>query len=229
MTLSISTLAAIQKVGAAAFSADTKLKAAARDYAERVSAAITENPDKKGNDSLIENWKIVARLSQTLEGIEEELKKVYQVASQLVADDQPSQRDVPVPAAPARSTGKSGDDTPAPLRVKAKKKAVLPKVKVGKVKASKSKVGDGAARPLANGSNPAKLLARLEGLLNANEFTGISQTLVAKETGIPLGSMTAAIKKLVETGWLVIGPNGSLKLVAAQPAVPPVSESPSNA
>lgn len=224
MTLSISTLAAIQKVGAAAFSADTKLKAAARDYAERVSVAITEDPDKQGNDSLIENWKIVARLSQTLEGIEEELKKVYQVASQLVADDQPSQREAAAPATPTRATNKSGDDTPAPLRVKAKTKAVLPKVK-----ASKVKVGDGAAKPLANGSNPAKLLSRLEGVLNANEFTGISQTLVAKETGIPLGSMTAAIKKLVETGWLVTGPNGSLKLVTAQPAAAPTSESPSNA
>jgi hypothetical protein len=229
MTLSISTLAAIQKVGAAAFSADTKLKAAARDYAERVSAAITVDPDKKGNDSLIENWKIVARLSHTLEGIEEELKKVYQVASQLVADDQPSQREVAAPATPTRATSKSGDDTPAPLRVKAKTKAVLPKVKVSKVKASKVKVGDGAAKPLANGSNPAKLLSRLEGVLNANEFTGISQTLVAKETGIPLGSMTAAIKKLVETGWLVTGPNGSLKLVTAQPAAAPTSELLSNA
>lgn len=223
MTLSISTLAAIQKVGAAAFSADTKLKAAARDYAERVSVAITEDPDKQGNDSLIENWKIVARLSQTLEGIEEELKKVYQVASQLVADDQPSQRELPVLAAPTRSKSKSSDDTPAPLRVKAKKKAVLVKVKT-----SKSKVGDGAAKPLANGSNPAKLLKHLEGVLNAGEFTGISQTIVAKETGIPLGSMTAAIKKLVETGWIVTGPNGSLKLVTAQP-VQPASGLPLNA
>lgn len=247
MTLSISTLAAIQKVGAAAFSADAKLKIAARDYAERVSAAITESPDKPGNDTLIENWKVVARLSQTLEGIEEELKKVYQVASRLTADDQAGERELPVPVKPTRSVGKAkkraaktmtpaaaalqnaaqqnlasqADLSPTDVVAKPRKKAVSPKAKV-----SKAKVGDGAAKPLVTGSNPAKLLMRLEGLLNASEFTGISQTLVAQETGIPLGSMTAAIKKLVEMGWLVIGPNGSLKLTTAPSTVAPTSELP---
>lgn len=205
MTLSISTLAAIQKVGAAAFSADAKLKAVARDYAERVSAAITENPDQKGNDTLIENWKIVARLSQTLEGIEEELKKVYELASQLTSDDQARAHDLPVVLA-------------KPM----KKKVTLPKVKV---KAGKRKTIAGATKAVEPSSNPAKLLRHLEHLINANEFTAISQTAVARETGIPLGSMTAAIKKLVETGRLVTGPNSSLKLTMAPSDVSPSAPS----
>lgn len=215
MTLSISTLAAIQKVGAAAYQADVKLKAAAKDYAERVSAAIAQSPDKHGTDALIENWRAVARLSQTLEGIEEELKKVYQVASQLAADDQPVVREVPAQAAPTRVAGKTKKGVAKAVTSAA---VALPKVKAKvKAKVSKRKSPAGAAKTLQPGSNPAKLLRHLEPLLNTSEFSGISQTAVAKETGIPLGSMTAAIKKLVETGWVVTGPNGSLKLTMAQP------------
>jgi DNA-binding MarR family transcriptional regulator len=44
----------------------------------------------------------------------------------------------------------------------------------------------------------------------------INQTEVAKKTGIPLGSMTAAIKKAVDKGLITIGPAGSLKLTPTQ-------------
>jgi hypothetical protein len=44
MSLSSSTLSAIQKAGAAAFTADVKLKNAVKEYAQRVNAAIVENP-----------------------------------------------------------------------------------------------------------------------------------------------------------------------------------------
>lgn len=246
MTLSISTLAAIQKVGAAAFQADAKLKAAAQDYAERVSAAITESPDKQGTDALIENWRAVARLSRTLEGIEEELKKVYQAASQLTSDDQLTVNAMPVPAKPTRATGKGKQKviktaitaaaalpdvaqknsarqvelSAIDVVAKPKKKAALPKVKA---KAGKRKV---AAKTMAPTSNPERLLQHLQGLLNTSEFTAISQTGAAKETGIPMGSMTAAIKKLAQTARVVIGPNGSLKLTAVQPELPATSPLP---
>lgn len=86
MSLSNSTLSAIQRVGGAAFTADAKLKKSVRQYAERVNAAMAANPYGLGNDALFENWKGVARLSQTLAGIEEELRKVYRVARELTED-----------------------------------------------------------------------------------------------------------------------------------------------
>ena len=54
MSLSNSTLSAIQKAGAAAFTADVKLKSAVKEYAERVNAAIATNPYNLGNDALFE-------------------------------------------------------------------------------------------------------------------------------------------------------------------------------
>ena len=101
MSLSTSTLSAIQKVGAAAFTADEKLKAAVKKYAERVNDAMVTNPYGLGNNTLFETWKVVARLSQTMAGIEQELKKVYLVASELAADDHPDGVQVLSLAAPA--------------------------------------------------------------------------------------------------------------------------------
>ncbi len=276
MSLSISTLTAIQKVGAAAFTADEKLKKEASHYAERVHAAITNNPYNLGNDNLIENWKVVARLSQTLAGIEQELKKVYQVAAELTGDDQPSVREIPALAAPARSTDRAVsrqamtsaavkvtakqkaskpvktakvakavspvkatpkrseskkalspvDLAPTDVRVKPSKKAAAPKAakvlkvpKTPQTKVSKAAVAGAPAKTSTPGGNPAKLLAYLQGTLNANEFSPISQTTVAKATGIALGSMTAAIKKLVESGQIIAGPTGSYKLADSGPTV----------
>lgn len=60
--------------------------------------------------------------------------------------------------------------------------------------------------------NPAKLLNYLTTVLNADEFTAINQTAIAKVTSIPLGSLTAANKKLIQLGKLLPGPTGSFKL-----------------
>jgi hypothetical protein len=256
MTLSTSTLAAIQKAGSAAFTADAKLKSALKEYAERANAAIANNPYNQGNDALFANWKVLARLSQTLAGIEDELKKVYEVASTLSDDGQPAVREVLAFAAPIRSAGKrvakAVDLTPAVVSRKVKKKAAKPakraaavaplaveagvvdqidlaptdvqikpkkKTAPSKTKVRSAKVAVVAAKTAKLGGNPAKLLQHLEGVLNADEFVEISQTAVGREIGVPLGSMTAATKKLMETGRIVAGPNGSFKLADSQQAV----------
>jgi hypothetical protein len=105
-------------------------------------------------------------------------------------------------AAPARvveaHAAGGGDLTPTDVRVKPRKRAATPAAR--------------AATPQALSGNPAKLLQHLERGLSANEFIEISQTASAQATGIPLGSMTAAIKKLVELGRIIAGPVGSFKL-----------------
>lgn len=227
MSLSSSTLASLQKAGAAVFTADEKLKAAVKDYAQRVHAAMLSNPYGLGNNALFENWKMVARLSQTVSGIEEELKKVYRVAAELTADDQPSVRDLPALAAPQRAAKRavvqavtlvesSTDLTPTDVVVKRKKRqSAAPKK--ARASAPRPALASGQA-PELNG-NAAKLMQHLGRILNADEFTGFSQTAVGQETGIALGSMTAAIKKALETGHLVGGAAGTFKLGSAQPTV----------
>lgn len=282
MSLSSSTLAAIQKVGAAAFVADEKLRTEVKEYGDRVHAAIKKNAYSLGNDTLIENWKVAARLQQTLMGIEQELKKVYQVAADLTADDQPVVGDMPTLATPRAAAKKGGGRSavaaPAPVKDTAKKnaakvgkpaaaakaasktravsppdlsptdvvvkpkkktaapkaaapkaattkavapKAVAPKAKAGKAKA-KAAVAPGKSAAL--GANPTKLLAYFARTLNTGDFSAVNQTMTAQETGIPLGSMTAAIKKLIETGRILSGADGSLKLVASESVSPADSQ-----
>lgn len=226
MPLSTSTLNALQKVGAAAFTAEGRLKKDVKEYAERVHAAIAKNPYSLGNDTLIENWKVAARLSHTLMGIEKELNEVYQVASQLIDDDQPALGEVPALAASVKVTMKKSVGpankvevaqthlTATDVVAKPRKNAATKKTKV-----SKLKIAGTSGKIAAHGSNPAKLFSYFERTLSPSEFSVVSQTAVAKETGIPLGSMTAAIKKLIESGRVTAAPNGSLKLAPSQPPV----------
>lgn len=220
MSLSTSTLSAIQKVGAAAFTADEKLKAAVKKYAERVNDAMVTNPYGLGNNTLFETWKVVARLSQTMAGIEEELKKVYLVASELAADDHPDGVQVLSLAAPASSVVTKTDKrdvAPTDVRVKAKKKPLPATTVKTKIKVATAKREVNASTPLVPTGNALKLMQHLQGVLNANEFTALNQTAVASATGIPMGSMTAALKKLIAGGHLIAGPSGSFQLVASQP------------
>lgn len=80
-------------------------------------------------------------------------------------------------------------------------------------KGAKVKAGTTAVATQELQGNPAKLLAYLLKILNTDSFEHIIQTAVAKDTGIPLGSMTAALARLTKAGRLVAGPQGSYKLV----------------
>lgn len=87
MTISNSTISSIQKTGAAAYVASEKLKKEAGNYAKRVREALNENPFDLNNDALIDNWKIVAKLVQTLTGMESELKNIHRIASNLATEE----------------------------------------------------------------------------------------------------------------------------------------------
>lgn len=211
MSLSNTTLSAIQQAGTAVFAADVELKTAVRDYAERVQAALADNPYSLGNDTMFETWKVLARLSQTMVGIEEELKKIYHVAANLIADDQPllvqaSALEAPTPAVDALEPAQD-NLTPTDVVAKTRKRTSKP--------VPKKPAAMPANAPAAS-SNTAKLVQHLQTVLNKNKFSPINQTLVAQNSGIPLGSMTAAIKKAIELGLIVAGPAGSLKLGKTQ-------------
>lgn len=277
MSLSSSTLVAIQKAGAAVFTADEMLKLAAKDFADRVNASMATNPDNLDNDALIESWKTVARLSQAMAGIEAEIKRVFLSASELTSVAQPSVAATPKRTAKAETVVSSGkvkaskkstratagapipsaiDLTPTDVVIKSKKKAAKPQASVATtpktarvkktsptapVPASPTKVEvklkkrAGASQekvisaksakvktqPGALIGNPAKLLLQLERLLNTSDFVEINQTAIAKDADIAMGSMTAAIKKLVDLGHITTGPAGSYKLAA--PAVAEVA------
>lgn len=207
MSLNKELLATLQKAGAAVFDADAQLKLAVKSYGERVQAAVGSNPFHLGNDTLFENWKMVARLSKTVAAMEEDLNNVYQMASAL-SDVEPSLPElVTALSAPAPDAAAEMASPPAPdsslaatdVKIKRKKKAVA------------AKPGPAPASPLP--SNADKLLKHLKYVLKTKGFTPVNQTAVAKATGIPLGSMTASLKRLVASGRLQANDASQFKLV----------------
>lgn len=219
MSLNKEILATIQKAGAAVFDAEAQLKAAVKSYGERVQAAMGSNPYHLGNDSLFENWKLVARLSQTMTGMEEELRKVYQVATELNDDEHSSVTAMPALSAPVHLSPR-GVVTPSDqkatlavtdVKIKKANKTSKATTATGLKSAPilpKSSSGKAAVLP----KNAVTLLKHLGAVLNVKDFTEFNQTKASQATGIPLGSMTASLKRLLTDGHLAVGPTGQYKL-----------------
>ncbi len=240
MSLTPTHLSALQQAGAAAFTADAELKNAVQAYAVRVTSAMQANPFGLGNDALFENWKRVARLSQTLAGIEEELKKVYFMAEELMSEDTPAVQPMAALSAPVAPTpapvGVEDQLAPTDVRIKSARKtarkvapfvtksvkAVKPakpaptKAPLAVAAVPKAAAVAAAAVSGALGGNAAKLLQHLQGSLNTKEFLPFNQSSGSLATGIPLGSMTAALRKLTQTGRIVAGPGGRFMLKATR-------------
>ncbi|MFZ2219513.1 MAG: hypothetical protein WAV85_12665 [Rhodoferax sp.] len=200
MSLASSTLAAIQQAGAAVYAADADLKQVVQTYAARVTAAMAANPFGLGNDALFENWKTLARLSQSMTAIEAELKKVYFVAEDVVDPDGPAVTALPALAAPTASTATD-------VVVKSATRAGTR----GRRAERRSVAAPEPERSSLPG-NAAKLLKYLETVLTTDHFQPIKPTVSARHVEMPLGSVSAAIKKLVTSGHLVAGPAGGFKL-----------------
>jgi hypothetical protein len=220
MSLSSTTLAALQQAGSAVYAADAALKTTVRDYAERVNLAMAANPFGLGNDALFDNWKLVARLSQTLAGIEEELKKVYQVACELSTEDGPSVDPLPALAAPtllsATVVATTPDSAPTDVKVKRRKKVAkvaAPAPQAQAKRAAKSAKPAPTTQTAVSG-NAAILLKHLPKVLNNRQFTRLNQSACAQATGIAAGSINAAVRKLLASGHLLSGPSGSFRLAA---------------
>ena len=189
MAISKATLAAIQKTSTFAHNLKSALQAETKKYSDRLSKALSTNANGNAFELLdgpeITNWKSVGKLAKMVDAIEAELSSAFKFASDLVnGTPQVAAKGPQVTAAQAKA---------AP----AKKAAPTAGVKVS--------VGRG-------GANAEKLLAQLSSTLSSDEFTVLKPTALAKTTSIPLGSMTATLKKLTETGDLVLGKNGGYKL-----------------
>jgi len=189
MAISKATLAAIQKTGAFAHNLKLALQAETKKYSDRLSKALSSNANGNAFELLdgpeIANWKSVGKLAKMVDAIEAELNSAFKFASDLVTGaPQASEKGPQIPVAEVKA---------APARKAA------PKAQ------AKATTGRG-------GANTEKLLAQLSSTLNSDEFTVLKQTALAKTTSIPLGSMTAALKKLTENGDLVLGKNGGYKL-----------------
>jgi len=201
MPISIQALAAIQAAGAAVFAADKQLKSVAQTYADRVNSAMQANPFDLANDSMFEDWKSVARLSQALARIESELKQVYELASSLNKDSKPvgsaHLRALAGPSAGPRARATEHAD-------------LIQAIDATDVRVKKAPRRSKRAPMLAG--NAVKLLTQLQQELTAHDFVKLNRSRLALSAGLPKGSINAAIRKLLAEGCLLQNVAGALKL-----------------
>lgn len=213
MTLSPKILAIIQKAGTAVFNADAAMKSAVADSARQMSDAMAKNPFDGQHDSLYQNWKNVARISQALGAIEAEMKSLYALAASSTA------KNATVVALPA-----PGATMPLEVLraidvtdVVAKR---TPQKRKGAKRPAKAAANQSAKRVSARsrraggGDNTAKVLAHLQTVLNDQTFTKLNQSAIATAIGLPKGSIGASVKKLIQDGKLVQGGAKEFKLAA---------------
>jgi len=176
------------------------LRAEAKKYADRLSKALSDSADGNVFDLLegpqINNWKGVGKLSKMVEGIEKELMAVMQLATELVADVQKVSQEILAASAPQPVVA-------APKKVPTKSKT--------------------AVVPSSKESNPSKLLSVLTAKLSSDEFTILTQTEMAKAAGIPMGSITAIIKRLAASGAIELNADGTGYKLASKPSQAPAA------
>jgi hypothetical protein len=192
MPLATPTLAAIQTAGAAVFAAEAELKAAVQHHADQVHAAMRDTPFDAGNDGLFEDWKTAARLAQALARIEAELRQVYALAASLDGPGLAAPAPLPALAAPASQVELLRDISATDVRIK--------------------KVPARPAAPSVLRGNPAKVLARLQQILPARGALKVNRSSLARDSGLPKGSINAALTQLARQGHIVLGRAGELRL-----------------
>jgi hypothetical protein len=204
MPLSSKTLNAIQSAGSAMFTADAQLKAAVKDYAAQVHAAMLQNPFDVANDSLFEEWKSVCRLSQAVGQIEAELRKIHAAASNL--------HGLALPTNKPRALAAPVSTEPSTLVVVEQVDATDVVIKRPRKIRRKASGKARSAGPLP--SNATVLLAHLVKLLNPDTFTKVNQSSIAIAINMPKGSIGASMTKLVKEGFLAHDPAQGYKLTA---------------
>jgi len=220
MSLSKTTLSAIQQAGQGLHKATLVVSAAVREQAEHMVATVATLPYQAEGEQAFANFKMLARLSQDLQSLEEQLRALYATASELAS---PEMDVVSLPRASARARAVNmaqnnlAEDVivkPASARrAKAGAKA-KPKATPKAAKATKADKAPKAAKPLTLTSNDRRVLDYLKTVLKTDSWTTLTGAAVAQGAAMPLGSVGISLKKVVLAGAVLKSGKGSYQLPA---------------
>ena len=211
MSLSKTALSSIQQAGHALNKATVVVASAVRSQAEHLVATVASQPFQAEGEQAFANFKMLARLSQDLLSLEEQLKALYATASELAS---PVMDVVPaLPHSTPRSTAAApaGKDVAedvvaktAPLRrikpVAAKVAKAAKLAKPARAKAAKVEKSVKTTKPKALTANDNKALQYLKSVLKPGLPAALTGAAIAKGSGLPLGSVGISMKKVIASG-----------------------------
>lgn len=207
MSLSKSTLSAIQQAGEALHRATVVVSGAVREQAEHMVSTVAAQPFEAEGEQAIANFKQLARLSQDLQSLEERLRVLYANASELAS---PAMDVVnALPHASTRHITSYAKDAAEDAVVKpASSRATRAVPKPAKARSAGGKrSGQGSALT----PNDQALLQFLQKALDTRSWTRLTGVAMAQGSGLPLGSVGISLKRLMATGHVTQGARGTFK------------------
>ena len=201
MSLSSKDLSSIQRAGQAVHAASEAIAATVHAQAGSMVASVASQPFGVESEQAIVRFKTLARLSQGLTAIEAQLQELYAVAAELA---NPASDVIVLPAlskSKAISNGTVVDVVAKPA--KAARKVVVATAK-------------GATRKPAGAltGNDSVLLNYLQGVLKVGSWTSQTGVVMAKGSGLPLGSVGISLRKILASGAVKAGERGMFQLPA---------------
>ena len=203
MSLSKTTLSAIQQAGQGLHQATVVVAAAVREQAEHMVSTVASQPFQAEGEQAFANFRQLARLSHDLQVLEEQLRGLYATASELAS---PEMDVVAVPRLPRnRPAAAAHNDTAEdavvkPATVRRAKPVGRPAKKAGKA--------------VSLTANDNKLLQFLKTALKVGQWTDLTGAAIAKGAAMPLGSVGISLKKVITSGQVKKHGKGSYQLSA---------------
>ena len=215
MSLSKTTLSAIQQAGHALHKATVVVAAAVREQAEHMVATVASQPFQAEGEQAFTHFKMLARLSQDLLALEDQLKNLYATASDLSNPVMDVVATLPRPRARAAALAHNEvaeDAVVKPMRI-AKRIAKTAKTttKVTTKAAAKTTAQKTSSALTANDN---KVLDYLKTVLKLGEWAELTGAKVAAGSGLPLGSVGVSLKKVIAAGAVKKRGRGSYQLGA---------------
>lgn len=211
MSVTASTLSAIQHAGQAINEAQQALTEAVKEQAQQVMTAVANQPFGVENDKLFAHWKTIARLAQEVQSIEDQFKAIYRTAAGLVVRETPVLATLPHRSAHTAASRQSSTyvvDISAAEDVQVKS-GHAPKAP----RRTKSRKSSHTITPAGSlSANDSKVLNHLKTTLNRKSWTSVTQSSLADGAGIPRGSIGVALRRLIQAGHVIDGQKGRYKL-----------------
>jgi hypothetical protein len=200
MSFSPSTLSAIQQAGQSLHTAGQAVADAVRAQAERMVATVASQPFNPESDDAYAQFRTVARMAHDLQALEEQLKNLYMTASDMVTPELAVLVALPGRAARQRA---AADDANAGAE-----DAIVKPAKASKTRHTASR----GTKPVRLTPNDNKVLQYLQSALQTEIWTALTVKTIAQGAGIPLGSVTISISKVLASGAVQKGAKGMFRL-----------------
>lgn len=198
-------LHAVQQAGQAIHACREMLKVEVARRTEQLVAVMAREPLSASADGSFSQLKLVARMHQEVQALEDQLRGIYQSASQLRVET--------VQVVEALPRSRSRQDVSGVQVEEAKVVARPTKHGAGKRVAGPSvKAKPGTSRRGRVSSNDDKVLAALKRLLKIRRGEQIAQAQIAAEAGIPVGSVGASLRRLLVAGLVTQSERGQYRL-----------------